>query len=180
MAAIASVPLSFNNGVGSARCPPPTTSPAKVAGWTVLGGFLPSVVVTALGTPAATAIDMTDPQTALEGTLPGWFTPLFLLALGVGTVAINAMTSYSSGPALQSVGVKIDRSISVVVHGVLAVALTPYALLVSDFLETVGNVLRLTVVLLGPGTTIYATGIPLRRNRYDGLALTDETPDSTY
>ncbi|WP_323185698.1 MULTISPECIES: hypothetical protein [unclassified Streptomyces] len=106
----------------------------------------PSVVVT-LGTLAATAIDMTDPQTGLEGILPGWFTPFFLLALIVGTIAINAMTSYGSGPALQSVGVRIGRSLRVLVYGLLAVALALYALLASDFLDTVGNCLQLTVVL---------------------------------
>ncbi|MEU2134475.1 cytosine permease [Streptomyces sp. NPDC018352] len=179
-ALIASGPLSFNNGADFARYLPPTTSAKKVAWWTASGGFLPSVVVTALGTPAATAIDMTDPQSALEGILPGWFTPLFLLALIVGTIAINAMTSYSSGLALQSVWVRIGRSLNVVVYGLLAVALTLYALLVSDFLHTVSNVLQLTVVLIGPGMTIYATDILLRRNRYDGPALSDETPGGTY
>ncbi|MFB6873035.1 cytosine permease [Streptomyces sp. NPDC056323] len=169
--------------VADATGRPPKTfgsRPKKAAGWTAFNGFAPSVVVTALGAPAATAIDMADPQSALEGILPGWFTPFFLLALVVGTIAINAMTSYSSGPALQSVGVRIGRSLGVVVHGLPAVALTLYALLVSDFLDTVSNVLQLTVVLLGPGMTIYATDILLRRNRYEGPALTGETPGGTY
>jgi purine-cytosine permease-like protein len=68
----------------------------------------------------------------------------------------------------------------VIVDGVLGVALTLYALLVSNFLDTVSNVLQLTVVLLGPSTAVYATDILLRRNRYDGLALTDETPGSPF
>ncbi|MGW2182211.1 purine-cytosine permease family protein [Streptomyces sp. NPDC001732] len=179
-ALIASGPLSFNNGADFARYLPPATSPTRVAGWTALGGFVPSVVVTALGTLAGTAIDMTDPQTALEGILPGWFTPVFLVSLVVGTIAINAMTTYSSGLALQAVGVRIRRSLSVMVYGIIAVALTLYALLVSDFLDTVSNVLQLTVVLLGPGMAIYAADILLRRNRYEGPALTDETPGSAY
>ncbi|TXS64261.1 cytosine permease [Streptomyces sp. sk2.1] len=179
-ALVASGPLSFNNGADFARYLPPATSPKQVAGWTALGGFVPSVVVTALGTLAGTAIDMTDPQTALEGILPGWFTPVFLVSLVVGAVAINAMTTYSSGLALQAVGIRIRRSLSVVVYGLVAVALTLYALLVSDFLDTVSNVLQLTVVLLGPGMAVYATDILLRRNRYDGPALMDETPNSAY
>jgi cytosine/uracil/thiamine/allantoin permease len=41
-------------------------------------------------------------------------------------------------------------------------------------------VLQLTLVLLGPSMAIYATDIVLRRNRYDGIALTDETPGSRF
>ncbi|MER7394532.1 cytosine permease [Streptomyces sp. NPDC000151] len=177
---IASGPLSYTNSADFSRYLPRTTSPKAIVGWTALGGFLPSVVVCSLGAFAATAVDMTDPQTALEKILPGWFTPFFLLALVLGTIAINAMTAYSSGLALQAVGVRIRRSLSVLVDGVLGVALTLYALLVSDFLDTVSNVLQLTVVLLGPSMAIYATDILLRRNRYDGPGLTDETPGSPF
>ncbi|MEV4163225.1 purine-cytosine permease family protein [Nonomuraea dietziae] len=177
---IASGPLSYTNSADFSRYLPRTTSPSAIAGWTALGGFLPSVVVTSLGAFAATAVDMTDPQTALETILPRWFIPFFLLALVLGTISINAMTAYSSGLALQAVGVRIRRSLSVIVDGVLAVALTLYALLVSNFLDTVSNVLQLTVVLLGPSMAIYATDILLRRNQYDGLALTDESPGSPF
>ncbi|WP_327242644.1 purine-cytosine permease family protein [Streptomyces sp. NBC_01320] len=177
---IASGPLSYTNSADFSRYLPRATSPKAIVGWTALGGFLPSVVVTALGAFAATAVDMTDPQTALETILPAWFTPVFLLALVLGTIAINAMTAYSSGLALQAVGVRIRRSLSVIVDGVVGVALTLYALLVSNFLDTVSNVLQLTVVLLGPSMAIYATDILLRRNRYDGPGLTDETPDSPF
>lgn len=64
--------------------------------------------------------------------------------------------------------------------GTVAVALTLYALLVSDFLDTVSDILQLSVVLLGPATAVYATDIVLRRNRYDGLALADESRDSRF
>ncbi|MEU7576166.1 cytosine permease [Streptomyces sp. NPDC041068] len=177
---IASGPLSYTNSADFSRYLPRTTSRKAIVGWTALGGFLPSVVVCSLGAFAATALDMTDPQTALEGILPGWFTPVFLLALVLGTISLNALTAYSAGLALQSAGVRIRRSFSVLVDGAFAVALTLYALLVSNFLDTVSNVLQLTVVLLGPSMAVYATDIVLRRARYDGLALTDESPGSPH
>ncbi|MFE0171301.1 purine-cytosine permease family protein [Streptomyces sp. NPDC059002] len=177
---IAAGPLSYTTSADFSRYLPRTTSAKAVAGWTALGAFLPSTVVCSLGAFAATTVDMTDPQTALEGLLPGWFTPLFLLALVLGTIAINAMTAYSAGLALQAVGLRIRRSVSVLFDGTVAVALTLYALLVSNFLDTVSNVLQLTVVLLGPAMALYATDIALRRNRYDGLALTDESPESPF
>ncbi|MFD6987146.1 cytosine permease, partial [Streptomyces sp. NPDC059956] len=92
----------------------------------------------------------------------------------------NAMTAYSSGLALQAMGVRVRRSVGVLVDGALAVVVTLYALLVSDFLDTVGNLLQLTVVVLGPSTAVYATDILLRRCRYDGPALGDETPGSPF
>ncbi|MEU9864836.1 cytosine permease [Streptomyces sp. NPDC047971] len=180
VAVIAAGPLSYTTSADFSRYLPRTASPRAVAGWTALGGFLPSVAVCSLGALAATAVDMTDPQTALEEILPGWFYPVFLIALVLGTISINALTAYSAGLALQAVGIRIRRSLSVIVDGTVASALTLYALLVSDFLDTVGNVLQLTVVLLGPATALYATDILLRRNRYDGLALMDETRGSPF
>lgn len=177
---IASGPLSYTTSADFSRYLPRSTSATSVAGWTALGGFLPGTLVCCLGAFAATAVDMSDPQGALEGLLPGWFRPLFLLALVLGTVALNALTAYSAGLALQAVGIRIRRSLSVLVDGAVSVSLTLYALLVSDFLDTVGNVLQLTVVLLGPSMAVYATDILLRRNRYDGLALADETPGSPF
>ncbi|MGW6708846.1 purine-cytosine permease family protein [Streptomyces sp. NPDC054956] len=177
---IASGPLSYTNSADFSRYLPRATSPKAVAGWTALGGYLPSIAVTSLGAVAATAVDMTDPQTGLESILPAWFVPVFLLALVLGAISNNAMTAYSSGLALQAAGVRIRRSLSVVVDGVLGVALTLYALLVSNFLDTVSDVLQLTVVLLGPCMAVYAADMLLRRCRYDGLALTDETPGSPF
>ncbi|MFD7298014.1 purine-cytosine permease family protein [Streptomyces sp. NPDC059897] len=177
---IASGPLSYTTSADFSRYLPRTTPKRAIVGWTALGGFLPGVAVSALGVLAATTVDMTDPQAALEKILPGWFTPVFLLALVLGTIAINALTAYSAGLALQAVGLRIRRSVSVLFDGTAAVALTLYGLLVSNFLDTVSNVMQLTVVLLGPSMAIYATDIVLRRNRYDGPALTDESPDSPF
>lgn len=177
---IAAGPLSYTTSADFSRYLPRTTSPRAVAGWTAFGSFLPSLAVGSLGALTATAVDMTDPQAALEGILPGWFTSVFLLALILGTVSANALTAYSAGLALQAVGLRIRRSLSVIVDGIAAVSLTLYGLLASNFLDTVNDVLQLTVVLLGPSVAIYATDILLRRNRYDGLQLTDETPGSPF
>ncbi|WP_051732201.1 purine-cytosine permease family protein [Kitasatospora phosalacinea] len=179
-ALIASAPLSYSTSADFSRYLPRTASPRAVAGWTALGAFVPSVLFTALGTLAATTLDMTDPQSALTAVLPGWFRPLFLLAIVLSAVANNAMTAYSSGLALQAVGLRVRRSRSVALDGVLGVALTLYALLVSDFLDTVNDALELMVALTGPVMAVYAVDILLRRNRYHGPDLTDETPDSPY
>jgi NCS1 family nucleobase:cation symporter-1 len=172
---IAAGPMSYTTSADFSRYLPRTSSKVAIVSWTALGGFLPSVLVCSIGALAATAVDMSDPQNALTQILPGWFAPVFLLSLVLGTISVNALTAYSAGLALQAIGVRISRSRSVLVDGAAAVALTLYGLLISNFLDTVGTVLQLTVVLLGPSMAIYATDIVLRRNRYDGIARADET-----
>ncbi|AJF64284.1 purine-cytosine permease family protein [Streptomyces vietnamensis] len=177
---IASGPLSYTTSADFSRYLPRTASKRAIVGWTALGAFVPSVVVCSLGAFAATAVDMTDPQNALQGILPGWFVPIFLLALVLGTISINALTAYSAGLALQAVGMRIRRTVSVLFDGTVAVALTLYGLLVSNFLDTVSNALQVITVLIGPLMAVYAADIVLRRNRYDGRTLSDETPGSPF
>ncbi|MFG2333815.1 purine-cytosine permease family protein [Streptomyces sp. NPDC048604] len=172
---IASGPLSYTTSADFSRYLPSGSSRKAIVGWTALGAFVPSVITCSLGAFAATAVDMTDPQNALQEILPGWFSPLFLLALVLGTISINALTAYSAGLALQAVGLRIRRTVSVLFDGAVAVALTLYGLLVSNFLDTVSNALQVIVVLIGPLMAVYATDIVLRRCRYDGLALGDES-----
>jgi purine-cytosine permease-like protein len=177
---IASGPLSWGTGADYARYLPADTSPKAVAGWTALGGFLPSVVLGGVGVLAATAVDMTDPQTALGQLLPRWFYPVFLLVIVLGSITNNVLTAYSSGLQLQAVGIKASRARTVLLDGVMGVALTGYALFVSNFIDTLSSVLELSVVLLAPSIAIYATDIVLRRNRYDGPELHDESPGSRF
>ncbi len=175
---IASGPLSWGSGADYARYLPETTSPRATAAWTALGGFAPAVLLGALGVLAGTAVDMTDPQSALAAILPGWFYPVFLLAIVVGSITNNVLTAYSSGLSLQAVGVKASRAFTVFFDGVVGVSLALYALFVSNFMETVNSILELSVSLLGPSLAIYGADIILRRNRYDGQALHDESPSS--
>ncbi|MFE6887923.1 purine-cytosine permease family protein [Streptomyces sp. NPDC057694] len=177
---VASAPLSYTTSADFSRYLPRTTPKRAIIGWTALGNFVSGLLTCLIGVLAATAVDMADPQSALESILPGWFIPLFLLALVLGTIAVNALTAYSAGLALQAVGLTIRRQVSVLFDGTVAIALTLYGLLISNFLDTVNNVLQLTVVLLGPSVAVYATDIVLRRNRYDGPALCDESPGSPF
>ncbi|RSS81928.1 cytosine permease [Streptomyces sp. WAC06614] len=176
----ASGPLSYTTSADFSRYLPRASSRAAIVGWTAFGAFLPSVLVCALGAFAATAVDMSDPQEGLQQLLPSWFSPVFLLALVLGTIAVNALTAYSAGLALQAVGLRIRRSVSVLLDGLAAVALTVYGLLASRFLDTISNALQVIVVLIGPLMAVYATDVVLRRGRYDGAALADESPRSPF
>ncbi|MGW8376784.1 cytosine permease [Streptomyces sp. ODS28] len=172
---VASTPFSYANSPDLARYLPRRSSGAAVALATAAGAFLPSVVFTSVGAVAATALDMSDPQRALESVMPGWFAPLFVLGVVVNTMANNGMTAYSAGLSLQSIGVRVPRVAAVLVVGVIGTAMTLFAILVFDFLTAVNTMMELVVVITGPCMAVYATDIVLRGNRYDGEALHDQS-----
>ena len=177
---IASNPISWTSSADFARYLPARSSIRAVALWTALGGFVPAILLGLLGALAATAANMADPQAGLTTLLPGWLTPVFLAFIAMSSITNNIMTAYSSGISLQAAGVRLRRSLTVLADGVLAFSGTVYALFVSDFLTALQDFLALSVAVLGPGMAIYATDLVLRRNRYDGAGLGDETPGSPY
>lgn len=178
VALTAATSLSWNVSPDYARYLPAETSPRAVGMWTALGGFIPSVVLGAVGVLAGTVVDMNDAQTSLAQIVPAWFYPIFLLVIVVGTMANNVITMYSSGLCLQAVGIPLRRSITVLFDGLLGVALACYALFVSDFTSALSSILELSIILLGPTVAIYLSDQWLRRNDYDGLALNDVSADS--
>ncbi len=168
---IASTPLSYSNSPDLARYLPRGSSPVAIAHWTALGAYLPSIVFTSVGALAATSLDMTDPQAGLESILPGWFVPVFVIAVVVNTIANNGMTAYSASLSIQSVGVRLARIPAVLTIGILGTALTLYAILVWDFLTSVNTMLQLVVVVTGPAMAVAVTDLFMRRNRYNGADL---------
>ncbi|MGW5237383.1 purine-cytosine permease family protein [Monashia sp. NPDC004114] len=179
-ALVASGPLSYTNSADFARYLPSTTRVRDVALWTALGSMVPGIIISSVGALAATAADASDARAAAESLLPGWFTPVFLVAVIVGTIANNAMTAYSSGLALQSIGVRLPRSRSVLLDGAVGTAMTLYALLVWNFLDSVSNAMQLVVTVLAPVMAVYTADMWWRRNRYDGRALSDQSKASRF
>jgi NCS1 family nucleobase:cation symporter-1 len=177
---IASAPLSWGTGADYARYLPATTSRRAVMWWTALGGFAPAVILGVLGALAGTVVNMTDPQSSLSALLPGWFYPIFLVVVVLGSITNNVLTAYSTGLALLAVGIPWRRSVTVIFDAVVAVGITCYALFISNFFDSLNSILELTVALLGPAITIYAIDIVLRRNGYDGLELENQTPTGRY
>jgi purine-cytosine permease-like protein len=177
---IASTPLSYSNSPDLARYLPRGSSPVAIAGWTAFGAYLPSTVFTTVGALAATGLDMSDPEAALESVLPGWFIPVFVIAVVVSTMTNNGMTAYSAGLSIQSVGVRLARIPAVLVIGLLGTAMTLYAILVFDFLTSVNAMLQLVVVVTGPAMAVAVTDLVLRRNRYRGADLLGQRRGGPY
>lgn len=177
---IASGPLSWLTGADYSRYLPQRTSRTAVAGWTMTGGFLAAVLLGFIGILAGTAVDMSDPQTSMKTLMPGWFYPLFLIVVMIGTLANNVLTSYSSGLMLQAVGVRASRAKTVFLDALLGGAIALYALFASSFLTALNNILALSVAYLGPIIAIYALDIVLRRNQYNGRDLCNERPGAPF
>jgi purine-cytosine permease-like protein len=180
IALVASAPLSYTNSADFSRYLPAGTRVRDVALWTTLGLVIPGILATFVGSLAASAVDMTSPEAGLEKLLPAWFAPIFLISVIVGTIANNAMTAYSSGLALQAVGVKLPRSRTVLLDGSVGVAMTLVALLVWNFLDSVSSALQLGVTILAPIMGVYLADMLWRRNRYDGPALADDSRTSRF
>jgi purine-cytosine permease-like protein len=169
---LASTPISYTNGADFARYLPQNTPMRNIVGSVAVGYFVPSVALSILGAYVVAAAKASDPQTAIESVLPGWFSPLFTVAVVVGTIANNAMTAYSSGLVLQTLGIKLKRSITVIADGVFGVFITLLAVLVwQDFVKAVNNIMELIVVTVAPLISLYLADMWLRRNKYDGREL---------
>ena len=124
---------------------------------------------------------MTDPQLTIGEIVPGWFTPVFLGIVVVGSITNNALVSYSAGLSAQGIGVRVHRVTTVIVTGLIATLASFWLAFMSPgFLETMEYALELTVTILGPLIAIYAVDILLRRNNYNGLALNDERRGSPF
>lgn len=180
-AIVASSPLSWGTGADYARYLPADVSKRKVAWYTALGGFVPAVLIGALGVVAGTAIDMTDPQLTIGEIVPAWFTPVFLGMIVLSSITNNVLVAYSTGFYAQALGARISRAAVTVVTGVVATAAAGWVLfLTPSFLDALSASLELSVTVFGPLVSIYAVDIVLRRNRYDGRALDDTSPASPF
>jgi purine-cytosine permease-like protein len=177
---IASNPLSWPPGADYTRYLPADTSAWGIVLWTTVGAFVPAVLLSVLGALAGTAVDMTDPQTSFAAILPKWFYPVFLFVIIISSFTNNVITAYSSGLALQGVGIKARRAVTVSIDGIVAVSLTIYALFISNFFDALNNFLSLSVAVLGPCVAIYAVDSLLCSNQYDGQQLSDESPQSPF
>jgi purine-cytosine permease-like protein len=162
---IASGPLTWVNVPAEyARYLPEHASRWAILGWTALGGYLSSAFLGIAGVLAGTAVNMADPQTSMKALMSGWFYPVFLVLIVIGTSFNNAMGIYTSGLALQAIGVKARRSRTVLLDCIVGGSLTFYAIFVSNFLTTLNNFLVLSEVWLAPYAGVFMAYLVMHWN----------------
>jgi NCS1 family nucleobase:cation symporter-1 len=165
---IASQPISYvYNGPDWVRYLPSKT-PAKaifnhVFWWT----FLPCIALTAMGAMWASLGDMSDPVAGLRPFIPGWLYIVFILAVIAGSVANNAPTFYSSGLALQSLGLELSRWSATLLDIGVSTAAVLYILFVHDLSTVLNDFVSLLVAWSGPYAGVWLCDGILRRWRFD-------------
>ncbi|MFS0894113.1 purine-cytosine permease family protein [Microbacterium sp. 179-I 3D3 NHS] len=172
---LASTPLSFINSPDIARYLPRETKPSHIAAATALGGALPFIVFTIVGVLLATGLSgaafEAGIDVALLDLLPAWLGPVLVLGVVLNTIALNAMTAYTSSMALQAIGFRLRRIPAAIIVGVVGTALTIYLVLSSSLLEAANLMLQFLVVVSGPAMAIFVVDVILRRYDYEGPDL---------
>lgn len=181
---LASTPLSFINSPDIARYLPRSTRPSHIAAATALGGAVPFIVFTGVGVLLATGLKASafdaGIDVALFDLLPGWLAPVLVIGVVLNTIALNAMTTYTSSMALQAIGFRLRRIPAAIIVGVVGTALTIYLVLSSSLLEAANLMLQFLVIVSGPAMAIYVVDVIRRRYVYDSVDLFDTGRDGRY
>jgi nucleobase:cation symporter-1, NCS1 family len=171
-AIIASGPISYlYNAPDWVRYLPSHTPGRKVALSVSLAGGLPALALCVMGALLASGADMSDPVGGVEPFIPSWVFFIYILAAVGGSMANNVVTYYSSGLALQSVGIPLHRYVATAADAVLSTAIVLYVLLVQDFTTALNNFVALMIVWLAPFAGVWLADGVLRRWRYDPVAV---------
>ena len=117
---------------------------------------------------------------ALFDLLPGWIGPLLVVGVIVNTIALNAMTTYTSSMALQAIGFRLRRIPAAIIVGLVGTALTIYLVLSSSLLEAANLLLQFLVIVSGPAMAIYVVDVLRRHYVYDGADLFDDRRGGRY
>ncbi|WP_341974296.1 cytosine permease [Microbacterium sp. LWO13-1.2] len=181
---LASTPLSFMNSPDIARYLPRDTKPSHITAATALGGAIPFIVFTTVGVLLATGLSVAAFETgidvALLDLLPEWLGPVLVIGVIINTIALNAMTAYTSSMALQAIGFRLRRIPAAIIVGVVGTALTIYLVLSSNLVEAANLMLQFLVVVSGPAMAIFVVDVILRRYDYDGVDLFHDRPGAQF
>jgi len=164
---IASQPVSYMyNGPDWVRYLPRPTSARAIFHTVFWWTFLPSIVLTGAGALWASLADMSDPVAGLKPLLPPWLYIGFVLAVISGSVANNAPTFYSSGLALQALGLRLSRWGATLLDIGVSTAAVLYILFVQDLQAVLNDFVSLLVAWSGPYAGVWLADGLLRRWRF--------------
>jgi len=152
---------------------PPATDGSRVFWWTVLGLTLSAGWVETLGLLVADkateggAVDTIN--TILSGTP---LAALAMLAIGIGTVAVNAMNDYTGSLSLQAAGIRVPRIVSAIIVAILGFGVTLW-LNSENLLTKIENILLFLSYWIAPWAAVVLADWRLRRRRADTSRLVD-------
>lgn len=165
-------PLSWvNYGSDYTRYYPQSTSLKAIFNWAFLGMFIPTIIIYPVGAALATVVDMSDPVASLPNILPTWFLAPFLFIVIWSCVANNVLNTYTAGLALLALHVKVKRTISVSLVGIVAAIFCYYAVFVYNFVPIFQQFLLIQMLWLSPWIALMLMDFVFRRDRYDVQGL---------
>jgi nucleobase:cation symporter-1, NCS1 family len=145
---------------------PPDASSSRIFWWTVLGLSLAAGWVEILGllvADKATGGAVETINSVLSGTP---LAALAMLAIGIGTVAVNAMNDYTGSLSLQAAGIRVPRVISAGLIAVLGFGVTVW-LNSGDLVGKVENILLFLSYWIAPWAAVVLADWRMRRGRVD-------------
>src|SRR4029079_4666896 len=152
---------------------PENASSSRVFWWTVLGlslaagwGELLGLLVADKATEGG-AVDTIN--TVLSGTP---LAALAMLAIGIGTIAVNAMNDYTGSLSLQAAGIRVPRVYSAILVAVLGFGVTLW-LNAGDLVGKIENILLFLSYWIAPWAAVVLADWRLRRGRATVSRLVD-------
>ena len=151
----------------------PGISNGKIVGHVTAAAVIPSLALSIIGVMMGTLGDMADPVGAMEPFLPTWLFICYIVAAIGGAISNNAPTYYSSGLAIQAMGIPLHRHWATLLDSLIATCIVIYVIFVSDFLSSLNNFLSFLVVWAGPYAGVWVADGLKRRWRFDASAIHD-------
>jgi nucleobase:cation symporter-1, NCS1 family len=150
---------------------PPTASRSRIFWWTLLGLTLSAGWIEILGllvADQATDKGAVDTINTLLGS--GLLGAVAMIAIVLGTIAVNAMNDYTGSLSLQAAGVRVPRVYSAIAVAILGFLFTLY-LNSGDFATKFENYLLFISYWVTPWAAVVLADWFLRGRRADGRAL---------
>jgi NCS1 family nucleobase:cation symporter-1 len=146
---------------------PENASSSRIFWWTVLGLTLSAGWVETLGLLVADKAVEGGAVNTINSILSG--TPLAalaMIAIGIGTVAVNAMNDYTGSLSLQAAGVRVPRIVSAIIVAILGFFVTIW-LNSENLLLKVENILLFLSYWIAPWAAVVLADWRLRGGRAD-------------
>ena len=153
---------------------PVETSSSKIFWYTLAGMVLASAWLEILGllvAGQATGGESSDTIFQILGGSGNIIAMLAMVAIAVGTVAVNAMNDYTGSLSLQAAGLRIKRIYSAAVVAVLGFLFTLYLNAQSDFALNFTNFLLFISYWISPFVGVVLADWSLRGRHADGMRL---------
>ncbi|HEX4442103.1 MAG TPA: cytosine permease [Galbitalea sp.] len=146
--------------------------------WATFGAAVPSFVLICYGAllaasnPTLAQNIATNPLDSLGRLLPVWYPAPLLAATGLSLISGVVLSMYSGGFALQATGLRLRRSLSTLLVGVLVVIFAlALAFSVTDFMQLLRDLATTIAVPVAAWAGLFGSEIMIRKRRFDSPSL---------